>query len=162
MMNLEKLKLSLIADEGKRLDVYKDHLGFNTVGVGHLCVGKNFRELGSRITEEECFTLLEEDIAYAIEDCEAIFATWYVLDAEAKEICVNMAFNLGRRRLSKFKNMIAALEKGDYPTAANEMKDSLWYTQVKDRAARLVDRMGAIKGNLKIREKLKEDESDGR
>ena len=33
---IEKLKEDLIRDEGKKLDVYHDHLGYKTVGIGHL------------------------------------------------------------------------------------------------------------------------------
>ena len=35
-MNLEQLSAEIEADEGCVLEVYLDHLGFPTVGVGHL------------------------------------------------------------------------------------------------------------------------------
>ena len=50
----------------------------------------------------------------------------------------NMAFNLGITRFSKFKNMIAALEKGNYDQASIEAQDSKWYEQTKSRAERIV------------------------
>jgi len=52
-----------------------------------------------------------------------------------------MMFNLGRPRLSKFKKMTAALEMGDWKTAAIEGRDSRWYNQVGNRAERLMTRM---------------------
>jgi GH24 family phage-related lysozyme (muramidase) len=35
-MNIEKLKEHLKEEEGYRNKVYKDHLGFATIGYGHL------------------------------------------------------------------------------------------------------------------------------
>ena len=52
-----------------------------------------------------------------------------------------MMFNLGRPRLSKFKNMKAALDKGDWVTAAVEGRDSRWYYQVGNRSERLMTRL---------------------
>ena len=38
----------------------------------------------------------------------------------------------------------AALEAGDWATAAVEGRDSLWYRQVTNRAERLMERMEAV------------------
>jgi len=54
---------------------------------------------------------------------------------------VNMCFNLGYPRLSKFKKFLAAMEDNDFETAAKEMMDSKWATQVGDRAERLKQRV---------------------
>ena len=48
---------------------------------------------------------------------------------------------MGRTRLSKFKNMNAAVEEGDWNRASQEMMNSRWYNQVRNRARRLVERM---------------------
>jgi lysozyme len=52
-----------------------------------------------------------------------------------------MSFNLGLNKLKKFKKMKAALDVNDYNTAADEMEDSLWFDQVKDRGPRMVNIM---------------------
>jgi hypothetical protein len=52
-----------------------------------------------------------------------------------------MMFNMGRPRLSKFKNFNAALAANDWSKAAAEGRDSLWYRQVTNRAERLMTRM---------------------
>ena len=57
------------------------------------------------------------------------------------KILLNMSFNLGRTRLSKFKKMFAHLANNDYEKAADEMIDSNWYKQVGRRSKRLVERM---------------------
>ena len=54
---------------------------------------------------------------------------------------VNMAFNLGATRLSKFMNMKNMLSQGKWKEAANEGRDSLWYRQVTNRAERLMQRL---------------------
>ena len=40
-MNRHKLKTEIIADEGMMLHIYKDHLGYLTVGCGHLITEKD-------------------------------------------------------------------------------------------------------------------------
>ena len=63
------------------------------------------------------------------------------LPDEVQQILVNMMFNMGRTRLSKFKKFNAAIQEGDWKTAAVEGRDSLWYRQVTNRAERLMSRM---------------------
>ena len=60
---------------------------------------------------------------------------------EVKEILINMMFNMGRPRLSKFKNFSRALYEQDWKQAAEEGRDSKWYQQVTNRAERLMTRM---------------------
>jgi hypothetical protein len=52
-----------------------------------------------------------------------------------------MCFQLGRPRLSKFKNLIAAVEDLDWAKMADEMEDSNWYRQTTNRAVRLIARV---------------------
>ena len=52
-----------------------------------------------------------------------------------------MMFNLGRTRLSKFKNMRTAIDNEDWTTAATEGRDSRWFRQVGNRAERLMERL---------------------
>ena len=52
-----------------------------------------------------------------------------------------MMFNLGWTRLSTFKKFLGHLDKCEFQLSANEMKDSLWSTQVGARADRLIKRM---------------------
>ena len=66
---------------------------------------------------------------------------WRSLDDNRQRILANMCFNLGYPRLSGFKRFLAALHTGQWETAAVEMMDSKWATQVGDRAKRLRDRM---------------------
>ena len=59
------------------------------------------------------------------------------LDPVRHAVLMDMLFNLGLRRLQGFRKFLAAMSRRDWTKAAIEMEDSLWYRQVKTRAARL-------------------------
>lgn len=145
-MDLERLKRQLEIDEGRKLRVYLDHLGYPTVGIGHLIKDSSPERVqglsvGDKITEEECHELFIQDISIAVGDCKIIFDEWDTFPSEAQEILVNMLFNLGRPRFLTFKKMIAAVYDKDWKRAAEEMADSRWAGQVGARATRLIKRM---------------------
>ena len=52
-------------------------------------------------------------------------------------VLVNMCFNLGAPRLSKFRKFISAIDNEQWIEAAVEMMDSNWANQVGPRAERL-------------------------
>ena len=143
-MNRHDLKKEIIADEGMMLHIYKDHLGYLTVGVGHLITEKD-EEWGkpekTQITTDRAETLFADDLENAIDDCKKLYKTFDDFPREVQHVVVNMMFNLGLPRLSKFKKMKAAIEVRDFRLAASEMVASKWFTQVPNRAARLVERM---------------------
>jgi len=146
-MNLERLKEELIIDEGVKHELYLDHLGLLTFGVGHL-VTENDPEyggsVGDKVSEsrvDECFI---KDIGTVVIDCKRLYQEFEELPEEVQLILANMMFNMGFPRLSKFKNMNKAILDGDWNKAADEMIDSRWYRQVTNRADRLVNRMRSI------------------
>ena len=147
-MNIDELKKEIEADEGVKYEIYLDHLGYPTVGCGHLIQPDDEeygKEVGTPITEARCSTLFASDIDGVLAVCGRLYATFSDLPEEAQKIIANMMFNMGLTRLSKFKKMKAAIEKGDFKEAANQMHDSKWRTQVPNRAERLINRMRNIK-----------------
>jgi lysozyme len=153
--NRQDLIEKLIVSEGLRLQVYKDTLGIDTIGIG-----RNLEDRG--ITKEELADLdiptIEHVYEYGITEADAVYlATNDVqiveeelvrahpcvdrLDSVRQLILIDMAFNMGVPRLCKFKNMWAAVHNEDYPTAAKEMLDSRWAKQVKGRATKLANAM---------------------
>jgi lysozyme len=52
-----------------------------------------------------------------------------------------MVFQMGASGVSKFRKMLAALDKKDYDLAATEMLDSRWHEQTPKRAQRLALQM---------------------
>ena len=83
-------------------------------------------------------------MAVTIDECKVLYPDFEDLPEEVQHIIANMCFNMGRPRLSKFKMMQAAVNARDWNEAAEQMIDSKWYTQVPNRARRLVDRMRAL------------------
>ena len=140
----EQLKI----DEGVVYEVYLDHLGYPTCGVGHLIREEDYehgKEVGTVISVERAFELFNVDLNTAISECQVLYgAAWFYLPEEVQEILVNMLFNMGRPRLTKFKKMNAAIEAGDWKTAAVEGRDSRWYNQVGARAERLMSRLEKV------------------
>jgi GH24 family phage-related lysozyme (muramidase) len=138
----EQLKV----DEGVVYEVYKDHLGYPTFGVGHLVLDSDPEfglQVGSPITEERVKECFEHDLDLAISECEHLYedGIFEALEDEVQQILVNMMFNMGRTRLSKFKKMHAAILEGDWKEAAVEGRDSQWHKQVTNRAERLMVRL---------------------
>ena len=146
-MNLERLQEDLATDEGVVYEVYLDHLGLPTVGIGHLILESDPEygaEVGTPVTEERVTELFQQDCEIVLADCQILYPDFDDLPEEAQLIIANMMFNMGRPRLSKFKGMKRGVDNRDWNTAADEMVDSGWYRQVTNRAERLVKRMRAL------------------
>ena len=138
----EQLKI----DEGVEYEIYLDHLGYPTFGVGHLVLEtdpEHGQEVGTQISEDRVKECFEKDLDTAISECNALYedGVFGDLPGEVQEILVNMMFNMGRTRLSKFKKMHAAILESNWTEAAKEGRDSLWYRQVTNRAERLMERL---------------------
>ena len=145
-MNREAVFEQLKIDEGVEYEIYNDHLGYPTFGVGHLIIEsdeEHGQPVGTRVTEERVKECFESDLDTAIGECHHLYGEGEFgnLPDEVQQILVNMMFNMGRTRLSKFKNFNAAIAEGDWKRAAVEGRDSLWYRQVTNRAERLMSRM---------------------
>ena len=146
-MNLEKLRAQLEIDEGVKYEIYNDHLGYPTFGVGHLVLETDPEynsPVGTSISESRVIEAFEQDCDNVLLDCTILYPDFYDLPEEAQQIIANMMFNLGRTRLSKFKGMKRGVDAKDWNAAADEMVDSNWYKQVTNRADRLVNRMRNI------------------
>ena len=145
-VNREAVYEQLKIDEGVVYGIYNDHLGYPTFGVGHLIVEDDEeygRPVGTAVTEERVRACFARDLDIAEGECYTLYGegTFRELPDEVQQILVNMMFNMGRPRLSKFKGMKAGVDARDWNKAADEMVDSRWYRQVTNRAERLVERM---------------------
>ena len=146
-MNKEQLREEIAEDEGCKYEIYLDHLGLPTFGIGAL-VKENDPEqgqpVGTPVDEERVRQRFNLDIAVTIDDCKVLYEDFDDLPEECQHIIANMMFNMGRPRLSKFKGMKAGVDARDWNRAADEMVDGRWYDQVTNRAKRLVARMRAL------------------
>ena len=125
--------------EGLRLKPY--HCSQNYLSLGY---GRNLDTNG--ISEAEAEFMLLNDLLMV--EGELKDEGWYnQLDETRRAVVLNMAFNLGKPTLLKFKKFIGALSDDDYETASKEMVtgsnggESKWASQVGKRAYELADQM---------------------
>jgi lysozyme len=146
-MNIEQLREEIAVDEGVKYEIYLDHLGLPTFGIGHLVRDddpESGQPVGTAVSEDRVNECFDKDVEIVINDCRQLYEDFDDLPGEAQLIIANMMFNMGRPRLSKFKGMKAGVDARDWNEAADQMVDSRWYYQVTNRAERLVQRMRNI------------------
>ena len=146
-MNKDQLREELADDEGCKYEIYLDHLGLPTFGIGHLIREfdpENGQPVGTPVSEERVRQAFNLDIIVTLEDCDRLYPDFDDLPEEAQLVIANMCFNLGYPRLSKFKGMKAGVDARDWHRAADGMVDSRWHDQVPNRAKRLVKRIRAL------------------
>ena len=146
-MNIDQLREELKIDEGVKYEIYLDHLGLPTFGIGHLVLDSDpeyGQEVGTPVSEDRVNECFAKDVEVVLSECTQLYPDFDVLPGEVQLIIANMMFNMGRPRLSKFKGMKRGVDARDWNAAADEMVDSAWYRQVTNRADRLVQRMRAL------------------
>ena len=121
-------------DEGLRLTMYQDSTGHATIGYGH-----NLENNG--ITPAQAQQLLVDDAIQAMRDAAELVPNWLKLSYVRQNVMTNMSYNMGKTTFSTFKKFLKAVNDGDYNTAAKEMQNSLWYSQVGPRGERLRQEM---------------------
>ena len=114
--------------EGYRMYPYKDSVGVTTIGYG----------CALDIGWPEPFAAAVAKLQLAQAEMDARDVPGYLdLSPMRRSVVIEMVFNLGLTHVMQFTHFVAALKAGDYKTAAAEMLDSKWATQVGDRARRL-------------------------
>ncbi len=129
-MDVDELAREIKRDEGEELFPYEDTVGKITIGVG-----RNLTDRG--ISEAEASILLNNDIQIVEDELSRKAPWWTDLPEPAQRGLANMCVNLGWSRLSEFRNMLQALQDGDYNRAADEALDSRWAQQVGAWAERI-------------------------
>jgi len=150
MMNKQNVFEQLKIDEGIKHECYLCSEDVPTFGIGHKILETDPEygmPLGTEVDDERIWEVFKDDLAISISECEILFgdSVWDDFPDEVQEVCVNMMFNLGRPRYSKFTKHLAALQAHDWAEAGAEARDSRWRTQVGDRAERLCQRLEALK-----------------
>ena len=132
------------SDEGCRLDVYNDSLGFPTAGIGHLLPHDSPLKVGDKITQVQCDAYFQQDLAVAISGCRRLLSTFDALPDAAQAVLVNMCFNMGAGGLGEFHHFLAAVQNADWQEAVAEMQNSKWAKQLPARSGRLVSMIETI------------------
>lgn len=124
MVDLTKLRASLIKHEGRRPRIYYDTLGKLTIGVG-----RNLSDGG--LSDDEIDLMLDNDLRIFLGEAQK--ENWWPIVADddvRSRAMVELCFNLGLRKLRQFTQALAALCRGDFENCANELRDSKWFRQV--------------------------------
>lgn len=132
----QRLVDQLRRDEGERLAVYQDQLGYWTIGVGRLVDARR----GGGITAEESAYLLANDISKRRQALAQRYSWFAALDPARQAALVNMAFQLGLEGLDRFPRMLAAVRDQRYAEAESHGLDSVWARQQTPGRARRVMR----------------------
>ena len=135
----EELKSEIKEHEGYRDTVYLDSLSKRTVGFGHLCVEDHWED-GKQYDKEYLEEIFEKDFNIALTDANKILEGKPV-NHIAREVIIELVFNIGMPRTKKFVKCLAALDNEDYNEAGNQILDSLYATQVPARAGKLAGKM---------------------
>lgn len=122
----------LIREEGFKPSAYQDHLGFWTIGHG-ICIDER---KGCGITDEESRYLLRNRTDRIALELDVRIPWWRQLGSR-RDALVNMAYQMGVSGVLNFTKMLAAMQRADYETAADEALKSKWAEQTPSRAYRV-------------------------
>lgn len=144
---MSELAELLRREEGLRLTVYDDATGkplapgMTLVGHPTIGIGRCLDRKG--LSMAEASLLLENDITEIRAQLAKALPWIATLSAARQTVLEAMAFQLGLAGLLKFRNTLAAIERGDYAAAAEGMLASLWARQTPARARRMAEMMRA-------------------
>lgn len=134
----DELLESIKKNEGFRSRVYKDSLGFDTIGYGFAI--KDL-DLDENISEQ----VLIQKLVKLLKSCHKKFPWLDEQPEEVKDVIYEMCYQLGVTGVSKFKKTLTYIKEKDYNTASVEMLDSVWALQTPARAKYLSNK---IKGTV--------------
>jgi lysozyme len=141
MIDKQRLRAQLSLHEDRRKFVYDDATG---KGIDEACfvrgkptvgVGRNLADRG--LSDDEIDYLLDNDINDCIAEAQK-FRWFEALNPVRQAAVVELVFNLGLTRLSGFKKFLNFMNEHRYTQAAGELKNSLWYRQVKGRGDTII------------------------
>jgi len=117
--------------EGYVEGIYLDSLGFPTCGYGYL--------LDHTLKYNSVKEWHEHKFRENYQQAEAKYETYeFGLDDIRRAAVVDLLYNLGPNKFSKFRGFISALRMKDWLSAASSLEQSLWFKQVGRRSMRIV------------------------
>ena len=140
----EELKEEIKLCEGYVPKIYKCSEGFDTIFYGHKITPDDDYKSDIEYTKEEGERVFEQDFNRTLQAAERLIGERNI-NYIAKEVLVNMVYQIGEGGVSKFKNMWSALDREDYGEASFQMLDSLWAKQTPNRANKLAAKMRSAK-----------------
>ena len=137
-MERNKLLKRIEDVEGRKYKMYMLD-GIPHIGVGHNIISRSLADetldflgiedepdlMTAELNDEQCDFLLGKDLDIAIADARSVIGERFPkLTDDRQNVLIDMSFNLGKNRFSKFKDMIKAVQESDFDGAAAEILDS--------------------------------------
>lgn len=138
MSKYSELKRRIKKNEGFRNFVYKDSLGFATIGYGHLIKTKEKLLFKKKLSRKFLLKIFYEDFNKALKDYNMAYKKKNY-PKNIREALIEMIYQLGIERQKKFIKMIKYINKNNLFMAALEMKNSLWYIQTPERVDGIIN-----------------------
>ena len=92
-MNRDKVMEQLKIDEGVVYEIYLDHLGYPTFGIGHLILDHDPEHglmIGDGVSEERVKEAFYRDFEIALTECKMLYDCWDNFPDEVQEVLINM------------------------------------------------------------------------
>ena len=134
--DVNALKSMIKHHEGKRLEVYKDTVGKDTIGYGHLV--KPGEDFSKGITDQQADEMFDKDFEHHVKGARTT-PGYNLADQRRKQAMVDLAYNMGPNWHKTWPKFSAAAKSGDWKTAAKELQNSKWYKQVGNRGNTIVN-----------------------
>jgi lysozyme len=133
-------------NEGFRSKVYKDSLGYATIGYGHKLTKEEKKSgiFANGITREEAQKMYEKD--------EKLHTAGLYKNApwvkeqpeEVQQVLKDMSYNMGAAFINKWPIFSRQLKEGRYKAAANNILKSRYAKQTKGRAIRNAETLASL------------------
>lgn len=117
--------------EGRKSTVYKDNLGFWTIGEG-VCVDDHVAGAGLRPEEIDFISTNRTNLAK--QEVLSHFPWAASLNEPRQAVLILMVYQMGLGGTLAFKKAWAAAQVGDFDKSADELLDSEWSRETPSRA----------------------------
>lgn len=128
---------TIVDEEGFRAEPYLDTKRLWTFGIG-FCLERTYitcpmwkylldnKLIDIRITREGAEYLTQQRLDVLAIGVPRLFKNWHALNEVRRNVLLSMAYQMGVEGLAEFRNMRAAIDRGDFKEAAKEGLDSKW------------------------------------
>ena len=130
--------------EGQRSTMYRDTKGIPTIGVGFnlttasapgqiAALGLDYPAVlnGSvALTPDQIDQLLQTTLQTAVAAAQALVSDFDSIPGPQQIVLTDLAFNMGQATLGTFVHTLGFVEQQNWPMAAYNLRQSLWFTQV--------------------------------
>ena len=124
-------------NEGFSSAPYKDQLGFLTVGYGHLILSNEKHLTKTKLSKDKLEKIFIQDFKNTIKDYEK-YLKKKTSNKKEEELLIEMVFQMGVKRVLKFRNLLRNIRKKNKHLVCFEMMNSLWYKQTPKRVKELI------------------------